>query len=758
VGLFAVPALMDRTMREEVAAGRLSDLGVATRPMPLTAAQLDGLRRLPNVAAVSPQSFYATRVLVGARRAQAYVIGVPDFPHQTVDVIRRTSGTDPAPGEVLTDVQNARQDRYGGGRGAVLRALAADGRWTALRVSGEGRSLEGAQSATEDKVVVLYADPATVETLSGRPGYGWLAFRLHDRSRAAVDRTIAAVRGRLRATVPEFTGFATLPEIRPPGSWPGKEGFDDFSSFFSIVTLLALLSALVLIANTMTSLIAEQSAEIATMRAIGGRRRQVAAIYLRTAAILGGLGAALGVVLGVALGNALVSFLANSFYGINARFGIDVPIVVAATMLGVLGTMAAAAPAIRRGLRRPIAEGLQSTGVQATVGGALDRALRRLRGLPRSAQIGLRGVGRRKRRSLATAAIVAVAVGNLLAVMALADGTLSLTRKEWDDRTWQVQVGTNLRRPFDAHAAQLITSTPGVAAAEPEINSDIDVGGEAYLYGVRQRTAFHYRIKSGRWYSPAEERAGARVAVLESNLARARGLHVGDPVRLTTATGPAALRVIGIADNQQEDGLVAFVPLTTAQRMLAAQGGVNHYWVTTTSSDHSAIDRTTTRLEDRLTAAGYSVDTEITYVGKRDNVAANRTIIMTLAVLGFLVVAISMVGLVNAITMNVIERTREIGILRSIGARARDVRRVFGTEGVALAIAGWAAGIAIGWGLDRVLVWLVREVVGVRIPATFPAGNVVIALAATVVLAVAAMVLPLRRAARLRPGDALRYT
>ena len=57
-------------------------------------------------------------------------------------------------------------------------------------------------------------------------------------------------------------------------------------------------------------------------------------------------------------------------------------------------------------------------------------------------------------------------------------------------------------------------------------------------------------------------------------------------------------------------------------------------------------------------------------------------------VVGGVVVAIGMVGLVNAITMNVIERTREIGILRCVGARARDIRRAFAAESVVQAVLG----------------------------------------------------------------------
>ena len=191
--------------------------------------------------------------------------------------------------------------------------------------------------------------------------------------------------------------------------------------------------------------------------------------------------------------------------------------------------------------------------------------------------------------------------------------------------------------------------------------------------------------------------------------------------------------------------------------MLHEPTGVSTYWIKTTSPEHAVVDRTFTRLEDRLNALGYQMGGEITYVEEQNDVADNRTITTTIAVFGLLIVAISMVALANAITMSIIERTREIGILRCIGARARDVRRIFATEGVVLALAGWLLGIPLGYALDRFLVWLVWEVVGVRIDFVFPPWNIVLALVGTVALALLIMLLPIRRAVRFRPGDALRY-
>ena len=177
----------------------------------------------------------------------------------------------------------------------------------------------------------------------------------------------------------------------------------------------------------------------------------------------------------------------------------------------------------------------------------------------------------------------------------------------------------------------------------------------------------------------------------------------------------------------------------------------------TTSSDHTLIDRTTTRIEDTLTTHGYDVSSEVKYVELADEIAKSRALTTTIAVLGLLVVAISMAGLANALTTSVLERTREIGILRSIGARARDIRRIFATETLTLALTGWLIAIPLGYLLDRVLVWLVRKVANVVIPLTFPLWYLVPALAGTILLALLITLLPIRRAARHRPGDALRY-
>jgi putative ABC transport system permease protein len=748
---------MDRAMRAQIDAERLADLTVPMPALELNETQLSRFAALPNVVAVEPRTRFDARIYVGERRAPAEILGIPAFDRQRVDVVQVESGAVPGPGEVLVDVQDADQGVYDGAVGDTVHVIAADGSEQSLRITGEGRSLGGGRDVTDDRVAVFYGRPDTVAALSGTPGYDSLAFRLRDNSPGAVRKTVADVRG-LLDTYPGFAGFSNLPEVRAPGDWPGREDFNRFTDFFYVVTLLALLAALVLISNTVTTLVAEQTREIGIMRAVGGSRRQIRTVYLRTAMLLGAVGSVTGAVLGIVVSNALVGFVGSTFFAVDAGIGVVPAVLAASVAVGVLGPALVALPAIRRGLRVDLREALEATGSASGGEGAGDRVLRRARFLPRTVQIGLRGAARRKRRSTATAVIVGLAVGNLLAVLGLAAAIAETTRAEWRDHGEDVRLTASGARPLDARAAAIIRGTPGVAEAQPALVNDVTLRGrEAFVWAVPRRTLFRYELSEGRWFTRAEEQGLARVVVVERNIARVSGIEPGDRVRVGTAAGPAAFRVVGIAANQQENGTVLFAPLTTVRSLLGAPGRVDHFWVRTTSSAHDVVDRTTTRLEDRLAAGGYAVGTEITYVGTRDNVAANRTITTTIAVFGLLIVAISMVGLANAVTMSVLERTREIGVLRCLGARARDLRRIFTTEGVAVALAGWLVGIPLGYLLDRFLVRLLQDVVNIDVPFRFPAANVGLALVGTVVFAVLIISLPVSRAARLRPGEAIRY-
>ena len=370
IGIFAVSPLMDQAMQGEVRASRLADLTLQTKPLVVTPAQLAELRRLPNVTGVQALSVVQTRIWLGERRQKAIVVGVPSYTRQPVDRVAITSGTAPGAGTVLTDVQNAKGGRFDGTIGDTVRVVGVGDRTHTLRVSGVGRNLEWSQLGVNGDFVVLYATPETATLVAGEPGYSMLAFRLADTSTAAANRTADDVREYLRAET-SFTRFSDLPTIREPGSYPGKELFEQLASLMNVFTILALLAAGVLVANTMGTLIGEQRREIGMMKAIGGTRRQIRGVYLRTAALLGAIGAVLGVFLGVVIANLMVQFFGSTFFAISPGWSISTPVVIASLVLGILGPPLMALPAIRRGTRVPVREALEE--VPALQGGVRMR-------------------------------------------------------------------------------------------------------------------------------------------------------------------------------------------------------------------------------------------------------------------------------------------------------------------------------------------------------------------------------------------------
>ncbi len=755
LGLFALPTLMDRAMNGEIAANKLADVTITVKPLPLTVAQVRALGALPNVTAVDPRVTFST---LGRSGWRTVLIGKVSFAHQTVDAVTVTAGSPPGPGSVLSDVQNAAYGRGVGGAGGTVHLLAGNGSSVALPISGEARNLNGAQNVAQNSVVVLYATAQTVAALSGTTGYTQFAFRLRDASTAAARQTVTTIRQYLR-TVPDFTGFSDLPEIRSSGDWPGKSTFSNITGVLYVVTLLALVGALVLLSSTISTLVSEQTSEIATMKAIGARGRQIRRVYMRTAALLGGLGAVAGAVLGILLSWALTSYFASSLYAISAPFSVDVPVVFASAALGVIGPMLAALPAVRRAARLPLAETLQASGSASGPQGGLDRLLRRACCLPRTLQIGLRGVTRHRRRTITTVLQVGLAVATLLAFLSLAASVGNTVNESWNSYHFNIEADSVLGQPLPPRAETLIGSVRGVARVEPQLRNSVNVGGQdGYVWALPDRPMYSFHLVSGRLLTPADQRARARVVVIEQSIARAGNTNLGQRITVRTAIGQVPFTVVGIVSDQQENGTVMFAPLTTMEAVLHTPGAVNAYWIQTTSGNHYLIDQTNARLEDAFAAHGLQIKTQKEYVGAANDRAGYRGVTTAITVLGLLIVAISMVALINTLTMVVLERTREIGILRCIGAHGRDVRRIFATEGFTVALVGWLIGIPLGFGLAHAVVTLAEHVFNQHVLFTFPALNIPIALIATVALALVVMLIPLHRAVAFKPGEALRYT
>ena len=762
--LFATPSLMNSAIDDRVATDRVHEVLLKPGGIRITDAELARLRSLPNVAGLDGRATFWTDLEVGDQLRRVWVVGVHDFADQQVNVVSVAAGVAPRQHnetlEGLTEAQNERTGRFRGGVGDTVEIRAADGSWRPLHITGRGQTLEFGSTVVEDNPV-LYVPSETVNELAGYQGFTRIEARLVDHSPAAAASTVDTVRAGLGAIDPGVV-YNDITEFRPPDEWPGKEGFDRFVSLFWVIAGVSLLSAIVLVGTTMTTLVRDQTREIGIMKAVGGRGRTIARSFLATALLLGGAATLVGIAVGVLLANLLVAYLGGRFVGLEPGWQVS-PLAVGLSLAVGLGVTALASlPALWRAARVPVREALETAGIEARYGAVrLDRALARARFLPRPAQYGLRNAARRKGRSLSTAALVAFAVGTVVAF-----GAVSLTLVAISEQTEKLEGGDIVvygvtssgdRLPLDARARETMLRVDGVAAAQPFAQSHVAADEiDTWAWGLPADTIYDYELVRGRWFSAEEAASKARVAVIGRALASQTGLDIGDTVDVEDRTGLVGYEVIGVDDRMVNDGEGLFVPVDTLLEVNRFDDP-SVFWVTGASLEAAGIEQLNGRLSQALSSAGYSVGTVLRHVEREAERSEARTIVAIIMALGLPLVAVGMIGLVSALTTNVLERQREIAILRSLGARSRQIRRIYRAEGLALALLGWLAGIGVGYVLGRVVLHFIGNSFHTSFALRFPLWPLGVALVMTVVVALAVLQIPLRRACRLQPGEALRY-
>jgi putative ABC transport system permease protein len=199
------------------------------------------------------------------------------------------------------------------------------------------------------------------------------------------------------------------------------------------------------------------------------------------------------------------------------------------------------------------------------------------------------------------------------------------------------------------------------------------------------------------------------------------------------------------------------MPITTLQMVLEVGDAVGGFYIRTASRDHAEIDRTAESIWKALEDRGMNPSLGTHYVLEEEDRISNESVLNLLFTIGSVIVFISLLGLASTLTMDILDRTKEIGILRCIGARSYAIAAVFATEGVVLAKVGWLLGLPFGFALYALLLAMVRDVMNITLLWDFSLTYIIISLLITIVGTVIVMLMPVMRAVRFHPGDALRY-
>ncbi|HEX9413290.1 MAG TPA: ABC transporter permease, partial [Ktedonobacterales bacterium] len=500
---------------------------------------LPALSAVPNVAAVQLSTQYTTRwqIAQAPGHAALSITAYSDLRHIALNPFQLTQGQLPGLGEIVMDTSDGVFQAVAVGDTVTVEA--PDGPRD-LRVVGLARTL-GSFSAGFNGAAQAYMSAAGLGQLADVTGPNALDASVHDITQ--LDQTTQALSDLLTQRHTVVQGYTT--DATPFGT----ATVDGFFTILRVLSLVALLLTALLIINTVTTLVAEQTAIIGTMKALGGTRATIMRSYLLSVLCYGVVGAALGLALGIAGGYQLTLLLSSSVIVLDlGPFQLAWWVVLVSLFCGLgIPILAALAPVwastsvtVREAMA---AYGISAGHVRVRRGGQAGLA-RRLTWIPQTTWLGLRNLTRKRGR--ATLTLLALALSGA-AFVAAQTTAYSITRMQAQlDAlySWDIRIALNAPQPIQQARDELM-QVPNVTVVEEQSSHRARTPwGALLLQGFSPDTRmYQHQMVAGRWFGAGDDDA----LVISDLVARKTHLQVGDTMTISLLAGSKDWLIVGVA-------------------------------------------------------------------------------------------------------------------------------------------------------------------------------------------------------------------
>jgi putative ABC transport system permease protein len=557
----------------------------------------------------------------------------------------------------------------------------------------------------------------------------------------------------------------------PEEHW-GRLFVDGLNVVLQVLAVVSLFMSVILVLNTLTALITQQTDQIGIIKAIGGTTGTVVKIYLAGVLVFGLLALLVSLPLGAFLAFGITKWFLNLFNIDYEVFQVSNRAIVYQVVAAIAAPLIAALWPVLSGATITVREAIASYGLGGDFGSSwLDRSVERIgqRILSSSYAMALSNMFRRKGRLILTQLVLVTAGTMFLMVTSLSASVTrtldnDLSRRGYDIEVWfeddqrverAVEIAESLDEVKEAevwfsHSATILRE--GQRLKEAGLGADligIPIGSEMY----------QPLIVAGRWLEPGDE----KVTVLGRETAKDNNIQIGDTITLDLAElGDDEWQVIGLYQVIFGGGFstdTIYAPQDAVFEAVKKHEQGSQAYVRAHFHDADYTATAATKLKDLYAERGIGVFFSQTIHEIRQQ--ANSQFGITINMLLFLAIIVALVGgigLMGSLSISVVERTREIGVMRAIGARSATITGMFVMEGVLQGLISWGIAFPLSFVLGRPLAnALGQTMFEANLDYQYSFAAVGVWLVVILVISVLASILPARNATRISVRDSLAY-
>ncbi len=552
--------------------------------------------------------------------------------------------------------------------------------------------------------------------------------------------------------------------ITNPGQHPAQAIIDTVLLLMGALSVLVIFLSAFLVTNTISALMGQQIRQIGVMKAVGASLGQVMAIYLGLALAFGLLALLVAVPLAALASYGLTRWLIGMLNATPSGFAIPAASLLLQFFIGLAVPLLGALIPVISGARRTVRQAMTNYGLEAGIkSGVFDRLLEALPWLPRPLMLSLRNTFRRKARLVLTLATLILGGAIFIAMFGVRESLYA--EIERTQGYYQADVNVDFTQSYPLEELQAaLDGVPGVVSLEGwsafranVLHSDGETSDQIVLIAPpADSRLIDPVLTEGRWLLPTDTNA----IVVSNHFADLRpDVKVGDIIQVRLNEQDTPFQVVGffrMASNVASP--FTYVPQTTLNEIAGTIGRVNRLNVVTDQHDQARPEEVLEALKSRFLAAGLEASLETGAEVINQQRGQIDILITLLLAMGLLIAAVGGLGLMGTMGMNILERTREIGVLRSIGAENGVIFRMVVTEGALIGLISWALSALVAIPIARFLdATLGERLMTIPILYVFSYQGLWVWLVVALLLSALASLLPARNAVRLTVRDVLAY-